>query len=93
MLRFNDVFKRQYKSFHKTIFFHFPLQWKSMKIQVVSFLSYNSLLKDNVIFVSLADSLLKDTVIFVSLAKGVGEGNGTPLQYSCLENPMDAGAW
>ena len=22
-----------------------------------------------------------------------GEGNGTPLQYSCLENPMDSGAW
>ena len=23
----------------------------------------------------------------------VGEGNGTPLQYSCLENAMDGGAW
>ena len=23
----------------------------------------------------------------------VGEGNGTLLQYSCLENPMDGGAW
>ena len=23
----------------------------------------------------------------------VGEGNGTPLQYSCQENPMDGGAW
>ena len=23
----------------------------------------------------------------------VGEGNDTPLQYSCLENPMDGGAW
>ena len=22
-----------------------------------------------------------------------GEGNGNPLQYSCLENPMDRGAW
>ena len=22
-----------------------------------------------------------------------GEGNGTPLQYSCLERPMDGGAW
>ena len=22
-----------------------------------------------------------------------GEGNGNPLQYSCLENPMDTGAW
>ena len=23
----------------------------------------------------------------------LGEGNGTPLQYSCLENAMDGGAW
>ena len=22
-----------------------------------------------------------------------GEGNGNPLQYACLENPMDGGAW
>ena len=27
------------------------------------------------------------------LAKRDGEGNGTRLQYSCLENPMDGGAW
>ena len=25
--------------------------------------------------------------------KSLGEGNGNPLQYSCLENPMDRGAW
>ena len=25
--------------------------------------------------------------------KSPGEGNGNPLQYSCLENPMDKGAW
>ena len=23
----------------------------------------------------------------------IGGGDGTPLQYSCLENPMDGGAW
>ena len=23
----------------------------------------------------------------------IGEGDGTPLQYSCLENPMGGGAW
>ena len=28
-----------------------------------------------------------------SLYNNIGEGNGTPLQYSCLENPMDKGAW
>ena len=27
------------------------------------------------------------------LASLVGEGNGTPLHYSCLENPKDRGAW
>ena len=27
------------------------------------------------------------------LALSVGEGKGTPLQYSCLENPMGGGAW
>ena len=27
------------------------------------------------------------------LMKVKGEGDGTPLQYSCLENPMDGGAW
>ena len=25
--------------------------------------------------------------------QGHGEGNGNPLQYSCLENPVDGGAW
>ena len=27
------------------------------------------------------------------LGTSPGEGNGNPLQYSCLENPMDGGAW
>ena len=31
--------------------------------------------------------------LFVTLYARIGEGNGTPLQYSCLENPMDGGAW
>ena len=26
-------------------------------------------------------------------SQSLGEGNGTPLHYSCLENPMDRGAW
>ena len=29
----------------------------------------------------------------VHLVKAIREGNGTPFQYSCLENPMDGGAW
>ena len=27
------------------------------------------------------------------LGRSPEEGNGSPLQYSCLENPMDGGAW
>ena len=27
------------------------------------------------------------------LGRSSGEGNGNPLQYSCLDNPMDGGAW
>ena len=34
--------------------------------------------------------LLKFLILHMS---SVGEGNGTPLQYSCLENPMDGGDW
>ena len=29
----------------------------------------------------------------VGLCINLGEGNGNPLQYSCLENPMEGGAW
>ena len=37
-------------------------------------------------------NLVKELDIQVHRTKR-GEGNGTPLQYSCLENPMDGGAW
>ena len=30
---------------------------------------------------------------FVAIIHWIGEGNGNPLQYSCLENPVDRGAW
>ena len=36
---------------------------------------------------------IKGKDLAAALEVGVGEGNGTPLQYSCLENPMDRGAW
>ena len=34
-----------------------------------------------------------DLGLIPGLERSPGEGNGTPLQYSCLENPMDGGAW
>ena len=43
------------------------------------------------------DSILKSRDITlptkVCLVKVIGEGNGTPLQYSCLEYPMHGGVW
>ena len=37
--------------------------------------------------------IIHSSVIFTQKYASVGEGNGTRLQYSCLENPMDRGAW
>ena len=34
-----------------------------------------------------------DTSSIPGLGRSPGGGNGDPLQYSCLENPMDRGAW
>ena len=37
--------------------------------------------------------LLLGRKVMTNLESILGEGNGNPLQYSCLENPMDRGAW
>ena len=37
--------------------------------------------------------LLLGRKVLTNLDSIFGEGNGNPLQYSCLENPMDGGAW
>ena len=34
-----------------------------------------------------------DAGLLSGSGRSPGEGNGNPLQYSCLENPMDRGAW
>ena len=34
-----------------------------------------------------------DSGVIPGSGRSPGEGNGNPLQYSCLENPMDKGAW
>ena len=36
---------------------------------------------------------LRDMGSIPGLGRSPGEGNSNPLQYSCLENPMDRGAW
>ena len=35
----------------------------------------------------------RDTGSIPGLGRSPGEGNGNPLQYSCLKNPVDRGAW
>ena len=35
----------------------------------------------------------RDVSLIPGLGRSSGEGNGNPLQYSCLENPMDREAW
>ena len=41
-------------------------------------------------FSPLLEKMTQSTCPIIS---DLGEGNGNPLQYSCLENPMDGGAW
>ena len=35
----------------------------------------------------------KDKGSVLGLGRSLGDGNGNPLQYSCMENSMDGGAW
>ena len=58
-------------------FFHVP--WYSLMLYLTTPLPHRTFL---VVF-----------IIFLSLMSFCGEGNGTPCQYSCLEDPMDGGAW
>ena len=52
----------------------------------------DSMLKRRDITLPAKVHLVKDMVCPVVMC-GCGEGNGSPLQHSCLENPMDGGAW
>ena len=36
---------------------------------------------------------IRDLGLIPGLGRSPGEGNGNPLQYSCLENSVDRGAW
>ena len=38
-------------------------------------------------------SVVKNPLAMQEMGRSPGEGNGNPLQYSCLGNPMDRGAW
>ena len=47
----------------------------------------------NSIILQVRKQTLKAQIILLVLVGECGEGTGTPLQYSCLETPMDGGAW
>ena len=36
---------------------------------------------------------VEDLCLIPGLGRSLGEGNGNPLHYSCLKNPMERGAW
>ena len=40
-----------------------------------------------------AHNTINDRLCISPCLLSIGEGDGTPLQYCCLENPMDGGAW
>ena len=51
-------------------------------------MEYYSAIKKNTF-----ESVLISCMKLEPIIQSDGEGDGTPLQYSCLENPMDGGAW
>ena len=53
----------------------------------------NFVLVLDLILLSSFKIILYSLLLLFSLLPSIGEGNGTPLQHSCLENPMDGGAW
>ena len=76
------------------------------KRKVDCYHKYYKTRKNNIIFVliiivltyflaiySLTPSLLDKSFYIVFYTDHFREGNGNPLQYSCLENPLDGGAW
>ena len=63
---------------------------------VISFIGYSTVID----LYSLVAQMVKasacnagDPGLIPGLGRSPGEGNGNPLQYSCLENSMDGGAW
>ena len=42
---------------------------------------------------TLVENLTGDAGLIPGLVRSPGEGNGNPLEYSCLENSMDRGTW
>ena len=65
----------------------------SGRLPISTSLSCSEVLSCSFVWTIFLCCLILFKFLFVFLMYVVGEGNGTPLQYSCLENPMDGGAW
>ena len=65
----------------------------SCRLPISTSLSCSEVLSCSFVWTIFLCCLILFKFLFVFLMYVVGEGNGTPLQYSCLENPMDGGAW
>ena len=45
-------------------------------------------------YIIIKGSIQEEDITIINIyAPNIGEGDGTPLEYSCLENPMDGGTW
>ena len=65
--------------------------WATFTFMLISGVSFLS--SPQIYIIPQSDCDFKESSIWSDLTIEIGEGNGTPLQHSCLENPMDGGAW
>ena len=83
-----------------SVFFHFIFYWSIVDLQhCINFrCTTNPFNYTYTPWVSLVSPMVKylpamQETSICSLGRSPGQGNGNPLQYSCLENSMDRGAW
>ena len=65
----------------------------SSRSSMLSCLTFRFLNHSEFIFIYGVRECSNFTVLHVAVQLSLREGNGTPVQYSFLENPMDGGAW
>ena len=63
------------------------------KLWYTNTMEYYSTIKKNIFESVLMRWMNLEPIIQSEVSQRDGEGNGNPLQCSCLENPMDGGAW
>ena len=64
--------------------------------KLINFIFYSLFLKNSFLVISDGKESacnVEDPGLIPGLGRFLGEGLGNPLQYACLENPMDRGAW